>query len=305
MNQEKIKEMEEFIKKLPQEKIDEINKIEIENHNKQYTEFRNKFSEGRCYSCNSRLNDFNENKPCIHWLLRPNGFKKKHFNLILQGFNYSNFDSYLRWVANQDNLFKNINDLSEEKKEFMIFEYTIKYKKFEWSFSCSKVDFEGHMTSKFTKYPHYHFQMKEEGNPFIDFSDFHIPLSDYDIYAIKAKMGEIKGIIPYDGFGTGMESFFRNVSPENILKYAKTTKDSSKSSIHISYIIESEPGKSISGKDIYNILKESEETKTPLWNLLSKLKNVKSSKAIISPGEGVPEMSQRKRKSKNETTNTN
>ncbi len=300
MNQEEVKKMEKFIKKLSKEKIDEINRIEIDNHNKQYIDFKCKFLKGDCYICNSKLSDFNENKPCIHWLLRPNGFKKKHFNLIIQRFNYSNFDSYLRWVANQEDLFKNINDLSEEKRGSMILEYTIKYKKFEWSFSCSKTDFEGHETTKFTKYPHYHFQMREEGKNFIDFSDFHIPLSDQDIYTIKVKRGEIKGIYHYDGFGMGMESFFRDISPDNILKYAKTTEDNNKSSIYTIYIIEAEPGKTISGEDITNILKERKETKTPLWNLLPKLKNVKSSKAIISPGEGVPEMSQRKRK--NETT---
>lgn len=297
MNQDKIKDMENFIKRLPQDRIDEINKKEIENTKDQYTEFIEKFSKGECYICKLKLDVFEENNPCVHWLLRPKGFKKKHFELILQRFDYSNIDSYLRWVANQEAVFKNINDLSEERRDSMIFEYIIKYKNFEWLFSCSKGDFEGHKGTKH-EYPHYHIQMRVNNQPFIDFSDFHIPLNNHDKYVIRVKRGEIKGIVHRDGFGTGMDSFFKNVSPNDILKHAKITEDSDKSSIHTTYILEAEPGTTISGDEIAELMKESKKTNIPLWNLLPKLKNAKQT-AIVSPGEGVPEIFQRKGKSKN------
>ena len=226
-------------------------------------------------------------------MLRPKGFKKEHFKLILQKFNYSNIDSYLRWVANQESHFKNINDLSEEKKESMMFEYIIKYKTFEWSFSCSKNDFEGHKNKRQGRYPHYHFQMRINGGQFINFGEFHIPLSRYDKYVIKVKRNEIKGISHYDGFGSGMDTFFKNLSPVEILKHTKTTDDFDKATIHTSYIIQADPGKNISGDELADLIEESKKTKTPLWNLLPKLKNAKGS-AIISPGEGVPEIFHRK-----------
>jgi len=293
MNEEEIKNMENFIKRLPQDKIDEINKKELENENMQYAEFKEKFSKGECYLCNSKLNTFDENKPCIHWLLIPKGFKKEHFNLILQKFNYSNIDSYLRWVANQEVLLQNINDLSEEKKKSMIFEYIIKYKNFEWSFSCSRGDFEGHKGGKQGKDSHYHFQMRIDNKPFINFNEFHIPLSDYDQYFIRVGRSEIKGISHHAGFGAGMGALFQNLNPEEILKHAKTTDDFDNATINTSYIISADPGKTISGDEVADLMEESKKTGIPLWNLLPKLKNTKKM-AIISPGDGVPEIFHRK-----------
>lgn len=297
MNPEEIKKMGQFIKSLHPEKIREINKREIDNTKAQYADFIDKFSKGECYICKLKLDVFEENNPCVHWLLRPKGFKKNHFDLILQRFDYSNIDSYLRWIANQEAVFKNINDLSEERRDSMMFEYIIKYKNFEWLFSCSKGDFEGHKGTKH-EYPHYHIQMRINNQPFINFSDFHIPLNNHDQYIIRVKRGEIEGIAHQDGFGTGMDSFFKNVSPEDILKYAKTTENGSKSSIHTTYIIEAESGTTISGDEIADLMQESRKTNTPLWNLLPRLKKTKQS-AIVSPGEGVPKIFQRG-KSKND-----
>jgi len=300
MNQKEIKDMENFIKRLPQEKIDEINKKEIENSRQQYKKFKEGFSKGYCYICKSKIDLFDKNMPCVHWLLKPNGFKKEHFKLILQNANYSNIDSYLRWVANQETLLKNINDLSEEKKESMMFEYIIKYKNFEWSFSCSKNDFEGHKNKRQGKYPHYHFQMRIDNLPFINFGDFHIPLSPYDKYVIRVKKNEIKNISYQDGFGAGMESFFKNLSPEEILKHAKTTDNFDKATIHTTYIIQADPGKTISGDELQNLMDESKRTGTPFWNLLPRLKNAKRT-AIVSPGDGVPEVFHRKGRNKNKS----
>ncbi len=282
-----------------QEEIDESNRKEIERAKIQYTQFKERFSKGECYICNSKLSDFDENNPCVHWLLRPNGFKKEHFKLILEKFDYSNIDSYLRWVANQEVLLQNINDLSEEKKETMIFEYIIKYKNLEWAFSCSKNDFEGHKNTREGKDPHYHFQMRIGNLPFINFGDFHIPLSEYDKYMIRVRRNEIKDVIHFDVFGSGMQSLF-NLSPEEILKHAKTTEDFDKAAIHTSYVIQADPGKTISGDELADLMEESKRTGTPLWNLLPKLRSAKGI-ALVGPGDGVPEIFHRKgRGSKNE-----
>ncbi len=293
MNQDEIKDMENFIKGLPQEKINEINKKEIENSKQQYKEFKENFSKGVCYICKLKIDLFDENNSCVHWLLKPKGFKKQHFNLVLQKANYSNIDSYLRWVANQEKVLQNINDLSEEKKESMMFEYIIKYKNFEWSFSCSKNDFGGHKNRRQGQNSHYHFQMRVNNQPFINFGDFHITLSRYDKYIIRVKRNEIQNITYYDGFGAGMEAFFQNVKPDEILKHAKTTDDFGNATIHTSYIIQAEPGKTISGDDLQDLWDESRRTGKPLWNLLPKLNNTKAT-AIVSPGDGVPEIFHRK-----------
>lgn len=298
MNKEEIKDMEKFIKQLPKQKIEEYNKKAIEETKKQHSEFRTKFAEGNCSGCNKALASFDEKLPCLHWLLMPKGFKKKHFELIIKKFSYVNMDSYLRWVANQETLFGNINDLDEERRDSMMFEYTIKYKNYEWVFSCGKNDFEGHPRRQHGKYPHYHFQMRINNLPFINFTDFHIPLSHHDTYAIRAKRKEIEGVAHSDGYGSGMGALFESENHKEILKQAKTTENFDKATIHTSYIIEAEQGKKISGDELAKLFQESKKTGAPLHNLLHKLKNVKRSAAIVSPGDGVPKIFKRGEKSK-------
>ena len=77
------------------------------------------------------------------------------------------------------------------------------------------------------------------------------------------------------------------------MKRATRTDDEKKASIHTSYFIEADPGTTISGDEIQNLMDESRRTGTPLWNLLPKLKNAKA-QAIVGPGEGVPEIFHRK-----------
>ncbi len=301
MKKEEIEEIEEFIKIMPKDKIQGINKEEFEEAKKLYGEFCDKFSKEECSFCNSTIKIFNEDSPCMHWLLCPEGFRKKHFKLIIENFGYFRINTYLRWVASQEALFKNINDLTDERRDSMMFEYTIRYSNIKWSFSCSKGDFEGHKNSKSGKYPHYHFQMRIGGKPFINFNNFHIPLTHYDEYVIHARRGEIPGIVSTEYFGASVKDLFGALTPEEILRYSKTTDDYGSSTLNTSYIVEAEPGTTLSGDDIADIIEEGRRIGTPLWNLLPKLKNIGKTVAIVSPGEGVVEMNKRnKRGDKNE-----
>jgi hypothetical protein len=46
---------------------------------------------------------------------------------------------------------------------------TAKHKDLEWSISCGKGDYDGHESeNEQSKKPHYHFQMRIGGKPFID-----------------------------------------------------------------------------------------------------------------------------------------
>ena len=40
-------------------------------------------------------------KPCRHWLLKPDGFGKEHFDLLVKKHSWSVLENYLRWVANE------------------------------------------------------------------------------------------------------------------------------------------------------------------------------------------------------------
>jgi hypothetical protein len=87
------------------------------------------------------LKTYSSVSPCLHSLLRRNGFKKKDFQKIYQKWSYFNISTYLRWVANQERFIGNINNLEEEKDPSKKFEYTIWWKNIEWTFSCATNDF--------------------------------------------------------------------------------------------------------------------------------------------------------------------
>lgn len=93
---------------------------------------------GFCYLRENPYASFSKKTPCPHWLLEPKGFKKKDFPSIAKRYGYFQIQSFLRWVANRDNFARNINDLPEEGTNGKLFEVTIKYKNFEWAFSCTE-----------------------------------------------------------------------------------------------------------------------------------------------------------------------
>ena len=84
--------------------------------------------------------------------------KKKHFPALFEKRGFHQISTYLRWVANCEKPFANINDLAEEEKPLNIIDLTIRYKNLEWSFICSENDKNGHQEKYEGKKPHYHFQ---------------------------------------------------------------------------------------------------------------------------------------------------
>jgi len=69
------------INKIP---IDIIQKYNEENA-KQYEDFTDAFSKDCCYLCGMKLSYFSPVEPCFHWLLLPDGIKKKHLIEYLKG----------------------------------------------------------------------------------------------------------------------------------------------------------------------------------------------------------------------------
>ena len=66
----------EFAKRLanmsPEERA-RINERNLKEALEQHKRFSDAFKTGRCYLCGDALTDFNESKPCQHWLLKPKG----------------------------------------------------------------------------------------------------------------------------------------------------------------------------------------------------------------------------------------
>lgn len=283
-----------FLSSLSKEQIREGNEKEHAGSQRQYELFKKGYRENICYLCGLSFDVFDSTRVCLHWLLNPRGFDKRYFPQIYQKFTYANIQSFLRWLANQEKIFGNINDLVEEMDSSKIIDNTIKYQNLEWSFSCSNSDYQGHKDKYLGKTPHYHFQMRVNNRPFIKYGDYHIPLTEYDIFILEIrrdKSGKIEHRFPY---GEGMQDALTRIRPEDIVKYSAPTDDEEKATFKFETIVEAEPGKPISGDKIEEIFKESKEKNVPISSLVHKL-GAKAT-TIITPAPAVPEIAHRTRR---------
>ena len=248
----------------------------------------------KCHYCQQPISYFVESKPYFHWLLKPNGFKKKHFPKLFEQTGFRRLNTYLRWIANSEKTLQNINDLKCESHNHKFIEESIKYREFEWSFSCAESDRAGHSGSRNGSMPHFHFQMRINGNAFIDYTDFHIPFTDYDHFSFAVEEGRFERLIAHRTFDAGMQTLFdANSDSERLVDSLRYTKDEENAALHTEFILMAEPGHTISGDEIAAMFEERERTGTSFGVLARKLKNV-SVEAYVSAGPGVPEKAVRK-----------
>ena len=291
------REFARFLESMPEaERVDLYNK-QVEKDKRQYQEFAAAFSNGHCYLCDKPLPTFSTKSPCLHGLLKPKGFEKGCIRLIADKFGIFQIQAYLRWVATQDAPVRNINDLSEDGGKNLI-ALTIRYKQLEWSFSCSESDFLGHQGSNFGKEPHYHFQMRIDGRPYINYSDFHLPLTRFDVVHIEAKRVHGDKLVYKFPFGEGIGDFLKDENVETILKHSKMSYDpdlerDGTSPFRIQSLVMAEDGGTISGDDIHNLMQEAREKGVTVASLLHKLPNA-TTQVIVSPGPGVVDPAPRK-----------
>lgn len=267
-----------------QEEMKKVNIERIEIAKEEYKSFQEDYKKNKCYLCGSNLDYFNQKTVCLHWLLYPLKIKKKNFNNFFKIFDLFQINSYLMWVAYQENKSTNINNLEFEKDKNKLWETTIKYKNIKWSLTCADSDFTGHKESK-VNFPHYHFLMEVNKRPFISFNDFHIPLTKGDILKIKAHNKPFGNYIHF-WYIPGMEEMFKG-DPNKLLEKMKTQQNKLTAPFHLIGIFEM--GRGISREEIYNIMTRSKETGESVIKGISKIPNLKSN-IFIEPGEGVPQL---------------
>ena len=197
------------------EEIEEMNRKNDEEHQRQAAAFKARYEQGICYLCEKPFKTISKDNPCLHWLLRQCKFKKKDFPKVYAKYGYGNIAAFIRWCANQERLISSINDLEEEKSDRKILSYTVKWKNIEWTFDCSKNDFSGHEGTSID-YPHYHFQMRIDGKQFINFNDFHVPFTDQDIFVLKNSLEQGDWFKQnFGAIGSGMQEAI-SIDPESI-----------------------------------------------------------------------------------------
>ena len=298
---EKGKNFANFMASLSAEQIAEGNRASFESAQNEFKRFKADYAKGDCYLCHKPLKSFSKESPCIHWLLKPKGFKKKNFLSITEKYGYFQIQSLLRWYANEELFGQNINSLKEEGTGNKLFEVTIKHLNLEWSFSCAHSDYLGHESSKSSNFPHYHFQMRIDKRPFIGFNDFHIPFTDMDVINIEAMQSKPDIVRQRYSFGEGMEELLED---DEVVEKVITGSSSSGEEVEAPFTLDSfayaEEGKTINGDELYKIIEEAKSKGVPVASLLHKLPNAQT-QVIVSPGPGVVKQASRTGRKKKDT----
>lgn len=260
-----------------------------EQGEKEHKAFREKFKAGQCWVCGDALTAFDPAKPCPHWLLKPDGFGKEHFESLAEKYSLIRLEHYLRWVANEEAFAKNINDLADEGSGKLV-ELTIKYKNLQWSFSCSASDLNGHDGGgEFSKQPHWHFQMYVDDKPLIRYNDFHAALSEQDIGLLEHMRKNPEKVRKRFAGGAGMGDVLHESTLEQVVtmgRSAAAEDEANAAPIELNTIVIAEPGKSIKGEDIYNLIQAAKAEKVTVTSKLRGLQGANIT-TIVSPGPGV------------------
>ena len=279
------------LRSLPEKDRLQGNRVSLEQAKTEHDQFSSKFGQGLCYLCGAPVASFDRAKPCAHWLLNPKGFKKSDFPSVTKKFGFFQLESYLRWVANEDNFARNINDLKDEGTGKLL-ESTIRYKDLEWAFSCSESDYLGHATTQHAKHAHYHFQMRIRGYSFIKYNDFHIPFKNTEIHRIEAMRALPDFVERHSFFGAGMNDDLTDATAEYIVKNTVGEGNYDDAPFKLDTLIVADEGTTISGDALADLIAEAKAKNVTVASLAHKLSNV-SVQVHVSPGPGVVEQAAR------------
>jgi hypothetical protein len=287
---------EDYLNSLTPEQIEEGNRKQEAENKEMYLEFSNAHTKGCCFLCGMKLDYLSPSETCFHWFLKPSEIRKKHFEKYLsEGIGFFKLDSYFRWVAHLEKPFKNINDLKCETTESKLLETTIKYRNIEWSLTYGKSDLEGHKDSKNANFPHFHLQMLVDGLPFIRFNDFHIPFSKEDLFNIELINQE--KVLFRNSQAPGMSDIMEDSEMlEQIDEHLTVAEKEEDASLNFGTLVQMPDGKTMSGDEIAEILKESKRTKKPVRHLIKEHFPEAYIVSEVTPAKGVPEKKKRKKR---------
>jgi hypothetical protein len=231
-----------YLKTLPKSVAAENNRRARERAEKEAVAFTAAFQEGKCSICKSDLTSYVADQPCLHWLLKPRGFEKTDLRKVADRFSMAQIELYIRRVANQEAFAKNINDLADEGTGKLV-ELTANYKNLEWAISCGKGDYDGHgSNSEESKRPHYHFQMRIDKKPYIDYADFHIPLHDSDIVTMEAERLAPAYVTRRFAGGEGMSEVFKEEIIERLALEGKRAENEADGIVKFDHLVIADKG---------------------------------------------------------------
>lgn len=187
-------------------------------------------------------------------------------------------------------MLRNINDLESEKSERKVISYTVKWKNIEWTFDCTENDMRGHGSGP-SSHPHYHFQMRIDGRQFIDFNEFHVPLSDRDLFHLSLR-DEPRVHHSFGAAGSGMQEAV-SFDPELVLEHTEPTNNDNEGAYHLSTMIDA-TDKPLTGEEIHDIYEEAKRTKKSFaFVAKQRLQGRAKILTVISPSDTIPNIANR------------
>ncbi|MCK0770120.1 hypothetical protein [Chromohalobacter canadensis] len=295
--QDKAEGIKASIGKLSEEESLAHFEAQRKRYGAEYENFLEHYEKDACYLCGKPFATISKDHPCLHWLLRRCKFKKKDFPKVFENFDLYALSAFLRWVAYAESGSKNINNLKEESSERKIFEITIKWKNIEWTLDCSNNDFAGHVGAK-TEFPHWHLQMRIDGQQFINFNDFHIPFSENDQLKIRLENDPDSGFLHSFGpGGQGMQERMDQLENnfDEFLEDSVSASDPEDGQIHMQSVIKAPDGGIPGGKieEALDMARTTGKTLAHCFSVVLKDEEGVSMSTIASPADSVPEIAKR------------
>lgn len=250
-----------------------------------YERFEKELTNGICPSCKKSIKTFSRKDPCLHWLFRPNGFRKNDFTLVYQKYGYRRISAFVRWAANTESPITNINDLKDEHSGRNFIDFSARWRHIVWSFSCNENDFTGNESGKID-FPHYHFQMRTDNRPFINYKDFHVPFTEEDLFLLNLQRDH-SDIFRH---GYGPAKSFQDL-PEDEASVAKfvdsirPTKEKSEADVRLDTLLFSEEG--FTEEEIREAFEEAEKTGRSKASVLQERYGESQVTTIVSPGDSI------------------
>jgi hypothetical protein len=275
-----------YLKLLPKSVIEDNNRRAVLRAEYDAAKFSEAFKAGKCSICGSDLTAYVSDRPCLHWLLKPEGFEKADLLRIADRYTMREIERYIRRVANQEAVATNVNDLADEGSGKLV-ELTVKYKNLEWAISCGKTDYDGHQgDNDNAQKPHYHFQMRIDNRRYIDYADFHIPLHHSDMVNMEAER-LAPGRVPrcFVG-GEGMADIFKEEVVERLAIEGRVAENEAQGAVKFDHIVIADEGKPMLAEDVLAAVREARAQGRPAAGFLRELPNAKVI-TVAEPGPGV------------------
>ena len=135
--------------------------------------------------------------------------------------------------------------------------------------------------------------MRIDGRQFINFNDFNVPFTDYDLFVLKNSIEQSDWFKQdFGAIGSGMQKAV-SVDLDDILEHTTRSDNEDEAVYHFSTMIDARDNP-ISGEEIYEMQQEAERTgKSFAYIAQKRLKDCAKVQTVVSPADSIPDIASR------------